>query len=349
MYWAISVQAGLNPGTISLFQWKGVPWSVAGATRTPHQGPWPAGPRPPYDRLFLGRDCARPASCFWGYMNVCFGVIVRTRINQHCVCVSSGVLVRSAPFDPGVCVLSPLCRSASCAGFSDGAVPRRLCAQKPLQAARRSFWTVTSLTPARTRFWSSSRMGGCGRTSQSSRHVNSWWPTAKCSGGGLMPRRRWPASLVWSLSWLRWRWVTSAAAPCIAAASRWLRPPRWARSQYVSKPSLWLTTMSAGRCFSGCVFSWAPLPAWPAASAYAPTGRWLQRSRRTRRELMAAARTFWARAPPSRRCLTTLGQQASFWSVFYRALTGGRSRRTRHLMAKIARRRCLLLACGTCR
>ena len=66
-------------------------------------------------------------------MNVCFGVIVRTRINQHCVCVSSGVLVRSAPFDPGVCVLSPLCRSASCAGFSDGAVPRWLCGQKPPQ------------------------------------------------------------------------------------------------------------------------------------------------------------------------------------------------------------------------
>jgi len=66
-------------------------------------------------------------------MSVCFGVIVRTRINQRCVCVSSGVLVRSAPCDPGVCVLSPSCRSASCAGFSDGAVPRRLCGQKPLQ------------------------------------------------------------------------------------------------------------------------------------------------------------------------------------------------------------------------
>jgi len=68
-------------------------------------------------------------------MSVCFGVIVRTRINQRCVCVSSGVLVRSAPCDPGVCVLSPLCRSASGAGFSDGAVPRRLCGQKPLQHA----------------------------------------------------------------------------------------------------------------------------------------------------------------------------------------------------------------------
>jgi len=133
MHWAISVQAGVNPGTISLFQWKAVPWSVAGATRTPHQGPWPAGSRPPYDRLFLGRDCARPAACFCGYMSVCLGVIVRTWINQRCICVSSGVLVRSAPCDPGVCVLSPLCRSACCAGFSDGAVPRRLCGRKPLQ------------------------------------------------------------------------------------------------------------------------------------------------------------------------------------------------------------------------
>jgi len=65
-------------------------------------------------------------------MSVCFGVIVRARMNQHCVHVSSGVLVRSAHCDPGVCVLSPLCRSASRAGFSDGAVPRRLCGQKPL-------------------------------------------------------------------------------------------------------------------------------------------------------------------------------------------------------------------------
>jgi len=65
-------------------------------------------------------------------MSVCFGVIVRPRINQRCVCVSSGVLVRSAPCDPGACVRSPSCRSVSCAGFSDGAVPRRLCGQKPL-------------------------------------------------------------------------------------------------------------------------------------------------------------------------------------------------------------------------
>jgi len=66
-------------------------------------------------------------------MSVCFGVIVCTRINERCFCVRSGVLVRSAPCDPGVCVLSPLCCSASCAGVSDGSVPRRLCGQKPLQ------------------------------------------------------------------------------------------------------------------------------------------------------------------------------------------------------------------------
>jgi len=79
-------------------------------------------------------------------MSVCFGVIVRTRINHRCVCVSSGVLVRSAPCDPGVCVLSPLCRSASSAGFSDGAVPRRLCGQKPLQAGPASWlWQRTRL------------------------------------------------------------------------------------------------------------------------------------------------------------------------------------------------------------
>jgi len=53
-------------------------------------------------------------------------VILRLRMNQRCVCVTSVVLVRSAPCDPGVCVVSPLPRSASCAGFSDGAIPRRL-------------------------------------------------------------------------------------------------------------------------------------------------------------------------------------------------------------------------------
>jgi len=61
-------------------------------------------------------------------MSVCFGIIVSIRINRCCVCVSSG----SAPCDTGVFVLSPLCRSASCAGISDGAVPRRLCGQKAL-------------------------------------------------------------------------------------------------------------------------------------------------------------------------------------------------------------------------
>jgi len=30
-------------------------------------------------------------------MSVCFEVIVRTRINQRCVCVSSGILVHFAP------------------------------------------------------------------------------------------------------------------------------------------------------------------------------------------------------------------------------------------------------------
>ena len=65
-------------------------------------------------------------------MSVCFGVIVHTRVNQRCACVSSGILMRSAPCDPGVFVLHPLCRSTSCAGFSDGVVPRRLCGQEPL-------------------------------------------------------------------------------------------------------------------------------------------------------------------------------------------------------------------------
>ena len=56
-------------------------------------------------------------------MSVCYGVIVRIRINQRCVCVSSGVLMSFAPCNPGPRVLSPLCRSTSCAGISDGAVP----------------------------------------------------------------------------------------------------------------------------------------------------------------------------------------------------------------------------------
>jgi len=57
---------------------------------------------------------------------VCFGGIVRIEINQRCVCDTSVVLVRFAPGDPGVRVVSPVFRSASCAGISDGAIPRRL-------------------------------------------------------------------------------------------------------------------------------------------------------------------------------------------------------------------------------
>jgi len=59
-------------------------------------------------------------------MSVCFRVIVRIRINQRCVSVTSVVLVRFAPGDPGVRVVSLALRSASCAGFSDGVIPRRL-------------------------------------------------------------------------------------------------------------------------------------------------------------------------------------------------------------------------------
>ena len=57
---------------------------------------------------------------------MCFGGIVRIEINQRCVCDTSVVLVRFAPGDPGVRVVSPVFRSASCAGISDGAIPRRL-------------------------------------------------------------------------------------------------------------------------------------------------------------------------------------------------------------------------------
>jgi len=53
-------------------------------------------------------------------MRVCFGVIVRIRINQRCFWVTSVVLVRFVPGDPGVRVVSPVFRSASCAGISDG-------------------------------------------------------------------------------------------------------------------------------------------------------------------------------------------------------------------------------------
>jgi len=59
-------------------------------------------------------------------MRVCFGVIVRIRINQRCFWVTPVVLVRFVPGDPGVRVVSPVFRSASCAGLSDGDKPRRL-------------------------------------------------------------------------------------------------------------------------------------------------------------------------------------------------------------------------------
>jgi len=59
-------------------------------------------------------------------MSICFGVIVPIQINQRCVCVTSVVLVRFAPFDPGVRVVSPVFRCTSCAGLSDVAIPRRL-------------------------------------------------------------------------------------------------------------------------------------------------------------------------------------------------------------------------------
>jgi len=106
-------------------------------------------------------------------MSVWFGVIVRTRINQRCVCVSSGVLVRSAPCDAGVCVLSPLCRSASCAGFSDGAVPRRLCGQKPIQRRSKSGCHRRSCRRISRRNWTQKR---CRRRLRS--RPAFWWPAA---------------------------------------------------------------------------------------------------------------------------------------------------------------------------
>ena len=68
-------------------------------------------------------------------MSVSFWVGLLQRVSQRCVCVSSGVLVRFAPCDPGVRVLFRLCRSTFCAGVSDGVLPRRLCEQKPLQTS----------------------------------------------------------------------------------------------------------------------------------------------------------------------------------------------------------------------
>jgi len=65
-------------------------------------------------------------------MRVCFGVIVRVRINNRCVCVASVVFVRFAPSDPGDRVVTLALRSASYAGFSDGVIPRWLWGQDPL-------------------------------------------------------------------------------------------------------------------------------------------------------------------------------------------------------------------------
>ena len=66
-------------------------------------------------------------------MRVCFGVIVRVQINHRCVCVTSVVFVRFALSDPGVRVVTLAQRSASCARFSDGVIPRWLWGQDPLQ------------------------------------------------------------------------------------------------------------------------------------------------------------------------------------------------------------------------
>jgi len=81
-------------------------------------------------------------------MTVSAGIDLLQWTNQRWVCVSSGVLVCCAPCDPGVCVFSPLCLSASCAGYSDGAMLCRLCGQKPLHLMNQlgtgfgPFWSV---------------------------------------------------------------------------------------------------------------------------------------------------------------------------------------------------------------
>jgi len=80
-------------------------------------------------------------------MSVSFWVDLLQLIHQRCVCVRSGVLVCFAPCDPGVCVLSPLCCSASCAECSDGVVPRRLWEQKPLLHCIMTFKKIRSIYP----------------------------------------------------------------------------------------------------------------------------------------------------------------------------------------------------------
>jgi len=56
-------------------------------------------------------------------MRVCFRVIVRVRINHRCVCVASVVLVRFAPSDPGVRVVTLACVPHPVLGFPTGLFP----------------------------------------------------------------------------------------------------------------------------------------------------------------------------------------------------------------------------------
>jgi len=58
-------------------------------------------------------------------------MLLRIRINQRCVCVTSVGLVRFVPADPVLCLVSPVFRSTSCVGLSDGAIPRQFGGQDP--------------------------------------------------------------------------------------------------------------------------------------------------------------------------------------------------------------------------
>ena len=102
------------------FQWKGCQGCWAGPTRGPGLRTWPVGYRSPHGSARGSGLCTSCVLCLMRYMSVCCGVIVRIRINQRCVCVTSVVLVRFAPSDPGLRVVTLAWRSASCAGFSDG-------------------------------------------------------------------------------------------------------------------------------------------------------------------------------------------------------------------------------------
>jgi len=55
-------------------------------------------------------------------MSACFGFILRLRINQRSVCVTSSVLVHFGPCDPGVPVVTALLRYASSTGLLYGAI-----------------------------------------------------------------------------------------------------------------------------------------------------------------------------------------------------------------------------------